>query len=233
VRPLYSIELPGVLLEACVVLIRHVHVPGNRVKHYVWDGRRIRAVDPAVLRNGETRQDRLSASLAKFRGAAYDAIFPNPSSVRPCASVDDTGCTLEKASRLIRNPHCAHRSADGPQRLTCFPFVLQHKALMLCMRTQVTPDYWHYVSWRASHRLFSSMLGIFATQSLLSAVGIGAQRSLPAAAAINWVLKDGLGRLGRLGVAAAFGQSFDADVKVIGCSRACRTMRDAQPHGHH
>ena len=70
------------------------------------------------------------------------------------------------------------------------------------------------MSWRASHRLFSSMLGIFATQSLLSAVGIGAQRSLPAAAAINWVLKDGLGRLGRLGVAAAFGQSFDADVKV-------------------
>ena len=82
----------------------------------------------------------------------------------------------------------------------------------VCM--QVTPDYWHYVSWRASHRLFSSMLGIFATQSLLSAVGVGAQRSLPAAAAINWVLKDGLGRLGRLGVAAAFGQSFDADVKV-------------------
>ena len=85
------------------------------------------------------------------------------------------------------------------------------------MRMQVTPDYWHYVSWRASHRLFSSMLGIFATQSLLSAVGIGAQRSLPAAAAINWVLKDGLGRLGRLGVAAAFGQSFDADVKVVCC----------------
>ena len=86
--------------------------------------------------------------------------------------------------------------------------------ITLPLSMQVTPDYWHYVSWRASHRLFSSMLGIFATQSLLSAVGIGAQRSLPAAAAINWVLKDGLGRLGRLGVAAAFGQSFDADVKV-------------------
>ena len=56
------------------------------MKHYVWDGRRIRAVDPAVLRNGETRQDRLSASLAKFRSAAYDAIFPNPRSVRLCAS---------------------------------------------------------------------------------------------------------------------------------------------------
>lgn len=57
-------------------------------------------------------------------------------------------------------------------------------------------------------------MSIFATQSLLAAVGVGAQRSLPAAAAINWVLKDGLGRLGRLGVATRFGQSFDADLKV-------------------
>ena len=57
-------------------------MPGNCVKHYVWDGRRIRAVDPAVLRNGETRQDRMSASVAKFRSAAYDAIFPSPKSVR-------------------------------------------------------------------------------------------------------------------------------------------------------
>lgn len=84
----------------------------------------------------------------------------------------------------------------------------------LLFSRQVTPDYWQYAQWRATHRLFSSMLSIFATQSLLAAVGVGAQRSLPAAAAINWVLKDGLGRLGRLGVAARFGQSFDADLKV-------------------
>lgn len=45
-------------------------------------------------------------------------------------------------------------------------------------------------------------------------MGVGAQRSLPAAAAINWILKDGLGRLGRLSVAARFGHSFDSDLKV-------------------
>lgn len=86
--------------------------------------------------------------------------------------------------------------------------------LLPALSLQVTPDYWAYARWRASHRLFSSVMGIFATQSLLAAVGVGAQRSLPAAAAINWVLKDGLGRLGRLGVATRFGQSFDADLKV-------------------
>lgn len=50
-------------------------------------------------------------------------------------------------------------------------------------------------------------------QSLLQAVGVGAKRSLPAAATINWVLKDGLGRLGRLTVATRFGESFDSDLK--------------------
>ena len=115
-----------------------------------------------------------------------------------------------------RHPLSQDRSTAGSSRvfLGKASAAAQTQELFRRAAAQVTPDYWHYVSWRASHRLFSSMLGIFATQSLLSAVGIGAQRALPAAAAINWVLKDGLGRLGRLGVAAAFGQSFDADVKV-------------------
>ncbi|KAK9841961.1 hypothetical protein WJX81_001250 [Elliptochloris bilobata] len=86
-------------------------------------------------------------------------------------------------------------------------------AAFLPARGEVTEDYWGYARWRAGHRLFSSMLQNFATQSLLLAVGVGAQRSLPAAAAINWILKDGLGRLGRLSVAARFGHSFDSDLK--------------------
>ena len=51
-------------------------------------------------------------------------------------------------------------------------------------------------------------------QSLLTAVGVGGSSKLPTAAAINWVLKDGLGRLGRLTVATSFGESFDSDLKV-------------------
>ncbi len=77
-------------------------------------------------------------------------------------------------------------------------------------------DYWEYVKWRGWHRLFSSMVSIFSTQSLLLAVGVGAKKTLPAAAGINWVLKDGLGRLGRLTVATRFGESFDSDLKVRG-----------------
>ena len=54
-----------------------------------------------------------------------------------------------------------------------------------------------------------------AMQSLLQAVGVGAKNSLPAAAGINWVLKDGLGRLGRLSVSTRFGTSFDSNLKVL------------------
>jgi hypothetical protein len=49
-------------------------------------------------------------------------------------------------------------------------------------------------------------------QSLLYAVGVGAG-SVPLAAALNWVLKDGLGQLGGVAYAAMIGNRFDADPK--------------------
>jgi hypothetical protein len=62
-------------------------------------------------------------------------------------------------------------------------------------------------------RVCSSTISVFSTQQMLFAVGLGAKRTLPAAAALNWVLKDGLGRLGKLTVATKFGRRFDADMK--------------------
>ncbi len=46
------------------------------------------------------------------------------------------------------------------------------------------------------------------------AVGVGARKALAASAAINWMLKDGMNRLVRMGVATQFGDSFDSDLKV-------------------
>jgi glutamate N-acetyltransferase/amino-acid N-acetyltransferase len=77
----------------------------------------------------------------------------------------------------------------------------------------VTEDYWEYARFRFYQRAASSCITVFATQQMLQAIGLGATRRLPAAAAVNWVLKDGLGRLGKLSVATNFGREFDADVK--------------------
>eukprot|EP00898_Chlorokybus_atmophyticus_P000753 jgi/Chlat1/1679/Chrsp127S01915 len=79
--------------------------------------------------------------------------------------------------------------------------------------SSVTPDYWLHIKWKFAQRVLSSLIGVFATQAMLYAVGVGAKRTLPAAAALNWVLKDGLGRLGKLVVAANCGRSFDKDLK--------------------
>ena len=75
------------------------------------------------------------------------------------------------------------------------------------------PLHWDYARFRFVQRAASSCITVFATQQMLQAVGLGATRRLPAAAAVNWVLKDGLGRLGKLSVATNFGREFDSDVK--------------------
>lgn len=66
----------------------------------------------------------------------------------------------------------------------------------------------------AVQRFASQVNMMFATQSLLYALGIGATRALPAGAAINWMLKEGLGKLARMTVATSFAHNFDSQVKV-------------------
>lgn len=55
---------------------------------------------------------------------------------------------------------------------------------------------------------------IYALQAMLWAIGVGAKRRLPAAAVLNWVMKDGLGRLGKLLYTVSLGRTFDSNLKV-------------------
>lgn len=51
-------------------------------------------------------------------------------------------------------------------------------------------------------------------QALLSAIGIGSgDGSLPLAATLNWVIKDGLGQFGGVLFASMVNNQFDADPK--------------------
>lgn len=49
---------------------------------------------------------------------------------------------------------------------------------------------------------------------MFRAIGIGYKSSLPSAAALNWVLKDGLGRLSRCIYTARLASAFDTNLKV-------------------
>ncbi|XP_076909368.1 protein root UVB sensitive 4-like [Bidens hawaiensis] len=85
----------------------------------------------------------------------------------------------------------------------------------LLVPREVNESYLEYVKWKCLHRVFSSALQVLATQAMFRAIGIGYARSLPSAAALNWVLKDGLGRLSRCIYTASLASAFDTNLKRV------------------
>jgi hypothetical protein len=77
----------------------------------------------------------------------------------------------------------------------------------------VAPSYTKYALYSFLASTASSAGSVLAMQSLLIAVGVGSNVAVPAAAALNWVLKDGLGQAGGVAFAALIGNRFDADPK--------------------
>ena len=56
---------------------------------------------------------------------------------------------------------------------------------------------------------------VLGTQALLRAIGIGGGAAAAGSASLNWVLKDGLGRLGAILAASLIGDRFDGDPKTF------------------
>ncbi|OWM84833.1 protein root UVB sensitive 6 [Punica granatum] len=78
----------------------------------------------------------------------------------------------------------------------------------------VTPSYVPYMTWRALKHFFGGAMGVFTTQTLLNSVGVSRNRSASGAVAINWILKDGAGRVGKM-LFARQGKKFDYDLKQL------------------
>ncbi|XVF75096.1 hypothetical protein PTKIN_Ptkin13bG0160700 [Pterospermum kingtungense] len=78
----------------------------------------------------------------------------------------------------------------------------------------VTPSYVPYMTWRALKHFFGGAMGVFTTQTLLSSVGISRNKATPGAVAINWILKDGAGRVGKM-IFSRQGKKFDYDLKQL------------------
>ncbi|RIB13435.1 vitamin B6 photo-protection and homoeostasis-domain-containing protein [Gigaspora rosea] len=76
----------------------------------------------------------------------------------------------------------------------------------------VTKDYWGFAKWQFFHNVAGSVTGVLSTQSLIYAMGLGAN-SIPLAAALNWIIKDGLGQLGGVIYAATINNRFDSEPK--------------------
>ncbi|KAF8937455.1 vitamin B6 photo-protection and homoeostasis-domain-containing protein [Dissophora ornata] len=76
----------------------------------------------------------------------------------------------------------------------------------------VTPNYWKFAKWQFIHNVAGSVTSVISTQSLLFAMGLGAG-SIPMAAALNWIIKDGLGQLGGVVYASFVSDKFDSEPK--------------------
>ncbi|XP_075501899.1 protein root UVB sensitive 6-like [Primulina tabacum] len=78
----------------------------------------------------------------------------------------------------------------------------------------VTPSYVPYMTWRALKYFLGGAMSVFTTQTLLSSVGVSRNRSVPGAVAINWIIKDGAGRVGKM-LFSRQGKKFDYDLKQL------------------
>lgn len=76
----------------------------------------------------------------------------------------------------------------------------------------VTESYYRFVGWRVLQRFVNANLHVIGTQSLLLGLGLK-NKALGLSAALNWVLKDALGKIVRLLWASKMGRKFDSDAK--------------------
>ena len=77
----------------------------------------------------------------------------------------------------------------------------------------VSPGYDTFIQGQMIAMVLSTACGVLSMQSMLFAIGVGAAGSLPLAATLNWVVKDGLGQLGGVVFAGVVNNQFDADPK--------------------
>ncbi|KAH9550366.1 hypothetical protein CY35_10G068100 [Sphagnum magellanicum] len=78
----------------------------------------------------------------------------------------------------------------------------------------VAPAYTPYMQWRAAQYFFGGAMAVFTTRSLLHALGVSRRGATSSAVAVNWVIKDGAGRIGKM-VFARHGKKFDCDLKQL------------------
>ena len=170
--------------------------------------------------NRLNKTGRLSLALT-FRGKICRSLktkstFEIQTRSGPSLLIDDLGnVTKSSSSSRITSEHqhtnVALTNSSSSLSSTSYAFISY--LLPSGYPTTVAPSYSRYALFSFFASTASSAGSVLAMQSLLIAVGVGSNVAVPAAAALNWVLKDGLGQAGGVAFAALIGNRFDADPK--------------------
>ncbi len=168
----------------------------------------------AALRAGRSRLSSGSSTLRqRVPGRGWQKLWLDSSA--------PLGVLCEGTGPFRRVPPAADGSADGAAPLPSHALALlaewSYHSLRIALLprgypTSVTDNYMSYVQWTALALLTGRIQSVLATQAALFAVGLGAG-SIPMAAAVQWVLKDGIGHAGAIIYAARINTRFDADPK--------------------
>eukprot|EP01133_Synstelium_polycarpum_P015948 gene15948-18962_t len=78
----------------------------------------------------------------------------------------------------------------------------------------VTPDYTAYQTWDTLQALCSSLTGVLATRAILKGYGVGNAAASVSSAAVQWVIRDGSGMIGRIVFAWRKGTDLDCNAKT-------------------
>lgn len=77
----------------------------------------------------------------------------------------------------------------------------------------VSEEYLQYQFWDTVQAICSYLRGVLATQALMKGVGVGNTAATPLAAALQWMLRDGVGMLGQLAFTTAAAPHFSVNLK--------------------
>jgi hypothetical protein len=114
---------------------------------------------------------------------------------------------LEKRTSVLLRPIVSSPPVRACRRLIAHQIKPYLSAALI--PDGVTPAYYRYASWRTFQRLINANLHVFGTRSLLMGLGIKTKSLAAASAALNWVLKDALGKIIRMIWASRMGGKFD------------------------
>jgi hypothetical protein len=131
-----------------------------------------------------------------------------------CYRPNDKGNGWEKISPESNNNQTAFASnllstlssyrTKDMTNIQDIPFI--HHFLPANYPHSVCPSYTQYASYCFAGSIAGSAAMVLSTQALLVAVGVGTQSAAPMAAALNWVMKDGVGQLGVVIFASQLGK---------------------------
>lgn len=107
-------------------------------------------------------------------------------------------CTLTTRFRVFRETQTSHSALHLKSFVEWTRWLRERLIFVFFPQSypeSVTRNYLAFSAWNVLGSVSGTMTGVLATQSLLTALGMGSG-SLPLAASLNWIIKDGFGLLG-------------------------------------